>query len=218
MVVRYAVNDLPDIAFVNGIATVEDPSPELLQELLRIFDAELTAGGLPLDDAFEPGMERGVVEDALRAEGLAAPEEVLVWFGWHNGSANRGQPIPNLLPVSLQDALKIYHAITDEKPPEGDDNDAWYASAGPGWLRLGAETLDMAIDCRSAGESPLLRQPSYDFEEGSGKHQARSLCTWVVWRILALRNGAYGRFSTSESAWEFHPNLIDPTQLEADFR
>ena len=212
------MTELPDIAFVNGIATVQGASPELLHELLRVFDTELAAGGLPLADAFAPGLERGVVEDALHAEGLAAPEEAIVWFGWHNGSAVRGQPIPNLVPVSLHDAVRIYHAITDERPPAGDDPDAWYAFAGPGWLRLGAETLDVALDCRSASESSLLRQPSYDFEEESGKRQAKSLCTWVVWRILALRNGAYGHFSTSEWAWEFHPDLIDPTQVQADFR
>lgn len=215
---RLPVTGLPSIEFVSGIATVPDASPELLRELLKLLDAELAAGGLHLPSAFGPGMDEGAVEDALHAEGLAAPEEVVVWFGWHNGSAIRGQPLPNLYPGSLEQALKIYHAIVDEEPSEGDDPDAWYAYAGPGWLRLGAETLDLAIDCRTAAGPPLLRQPSYDFDEASGKRQARSLCTWVTWRILALRNGAYGRFSAAKQAWEFQPALVDPTQTRADFR
>ena len=140
-----------------------------------------------------------------------------MWFGWHNGSAFPGQPLPNIAPVSLQNALRIYHAITDDKAPEGDDPDGWYAYAGPGWLRLGAETLDVAVDCRTASHSPLVRQPNYDFEEASGRGQARSLCTWAIWRVLGLRNDAYGRFSASERGWEFHPDRMDATQLRAGF-
>lgn len=210
------MTDLPTIEFIDGIATAQRSSSEMLRELLGVLDHELERRGLPVKSSMRDGLAPSAVEDAFNVAGLSAPEEVIIWFGWHNGSRIKGQPLPNLYPVSLEEAMKI-HALM-QQVPEAEDPNEWSAFAGHGWLRLGSETLDVAIDCRTPAELPLLRQPSFDFDEQTGQRQARSLCTWVTWRIQGLRNGAYGQFSPEQGSWAFDPGLVDRTQLQADFR
>jgi hypothetical protein len=210
------VTELPSIEFVDGVARARGSSPTLLRELLELLDRELGAAGVAVEAAFNPGLPRDAVEKALHSAGLAVPEEVVVWFGWHNGAADGpGQPIPNFYPVPLTAALSI-HTIWDQAP-EGEDPDAWALFAGKGWLRLGADNFSVAVDCRTADDPPLIRQPTYDFDLASGRHQAVSLCTWVTWRILGLRNGAYGRFPLEPAASDYDPSLLDTSQLRADF-
>jgi hypothetical protein len=153
----------------------------------------------------------------LHDAGLEAPEEVLVWFEWHNGSGIIGQALPNMAPATLESAIAIHHQVSSMVLSGEEDPEPYWAYAGPGWLRLGIDNLNVAVDCRSATTPVRLRQPSFDFDSSTGRGQAVSLCTWIAWRIAGLRAGAYGRFQPEFRLWEFHPELLSQSQLLADF-
>jgi hypothetical protein len=53
-----------------------------LEERLRTF-------GAPIIDAFRPAADTDYIKETLAREGLAAHEDVLAWFGWHDGALER---------------------------------------------------------------------------------------------------------------------------------
>lgn len=48
--------------------------------------------GAPIAEAFSPGLPGGEVRAVLDAEGLQAPEDVVAWWGWHNGAVLSDAP------------------------------------------------------------------------------------------------------------------------------
>jgi hypothetical protein len=60
-------------------------STELQRSLVRLEQA-LRDHGAPIAQAFRPGLPPGDVAEALRAEGLAPHDDVIAWFGWHDGA------------------------------------------------------------------------------------------------------------------------------------
>lgn len=211
------MNELPEITFVHGAATVASPSIELLETLLKTYDDELRRGGVDVDTALRPGLPREDIVRALHAAGLSAPEELICWFAWHNGGRH-GQQFPNLAPASLESAIGVQRMIARTPIDRGMDPDGFWGHAGLGWLRLGIDSDDVAVYCGAdASDIVDLRQPGYD-DDQSGRCRAVSLCTWVAWRIIGIRNGAYGRYDASRGGWDFHPELVDSTQRRAGFR
>lgn len=53
-----------------------------LEERLRAF-------GAPIADTFLPGADPAYVEETLAHEELAVHDDVLTWFGWHDGARER---------------------------------------------------------------------------------------------------------------------------------
>jgi hypothetical protein len=211
--------ELPEIIFADGVATIESPSPELLRQLLNVLETELVRAGVNVSEELAPGIPSDQAKHLLESAGFGAPEEALVWYGWHNGSAQGRQAVPNILLVRLDEAIDANRTIVATEVDAGEDPEAYWAHAGPGWLRLGGDNYDPAIYCGPDATGPLhLRQPNFEDDDGSGKWHARSLCTWVIWRIIGIRNGAYGRYSEATREWGHHPELLDPSQLRADIR
>ena len=60
-------------------------STELQRSLERLEQA-LCDYGAPIVQAFRPGLAPDAVSGALRAEGLAPHDDVVTWFGWHDGA------------------------------------------------------------------------------------------------------------------------------------
>ena len=60
-------------------------SPELLRLLLRLED-RLRKFDAPIADAFRPGADEDDIRQALDSEGLVAHDDVLAWWGWHDGA------------------------------------------------------------------------------------------------------------------------------------
>lgn len=84
----------------------------LTEEHLERFEEALRRAGAPFVDHLRPGLTPDQVR-ALTApfEGLSLPQELLTWFGWHNGASDRGVLSPKRLYLSLQEVLEDHLAL-----------------------------------------------------------------------------------------------------------
>lgn len=76
---------------------------------LGAFEAALRRAGAPVVDCMEPGLTL----DQARAltgpfEGISLPQELLTWFGWHNGAREQADLSPKRMYLSLQEVLEDY--------------------------------------------------------------------------------------------------------------
>ena len=185
-------------------------SPVLLAELLIAYEAALIAAGAP-KPSFQPGLSRADIVGRLGAAGLGAPEELVVWFEWHDGEivvdgANYVSPTASLL--SLENALSRQSHWTD------DEDENWGVPLG--WLPLVNANFGPAIDCMGdPRDLPRLRYRNEEF----GDHEncrAVSLCTLVAWWIFAIENGAHVR-DPATGVWGGSSRRSHATQIEAGF-
>ena len=156
---------------------VEGASPELLRELLEQYEEKLVALGAPVRETMLPGIGRDEVESKLALRGLACPDEIAVWFGWHNGYNRAGMRhpgIPLIFNASLDRSLKAYDDSTREFAL------AWekginYASlaygATEGWLRLQGISDAIAVECVNPGaEPPRVIFANSEFTDPDAQH------------------------------------------------
>ena len=88
-------------------------SPELLRRLLIQIEGTINEMGVNIDAWFQPGLAEDEVRGRLEEVGLECPDELVVWFGWHNGYRTSGLPaggpaFPNFLMGTLDDATARY--------------------------------------------------------------------------------------------------------------
>ena len=165
--------------------TVQGASAEMLAELLRAYDFELSKRSFPVTDAFMPGLSRSEIQDALEAEGLTPPEELLVWWSWHNGvrlDVSTGWRRPQM---SLGRALGM--RAEDDLGLEPHQWD-------PAYIRVAGEGTksSIAVSCSPVSPPPLVRAAAPEFGGTQGATNGRqviSLCTPVTWWLLALAKG-----------------------------
>jgi Mg-chelatase subunit ChlD len=121
----------------DGIPLRENVRGAPLRAPLEELQDRLTAFGAPIVDAFRPGASPERIRAALDAEGLRPHEDVVTWFGWHDGAGGGEvaddysgpgiyfRPENTLVGpwhvVSLDDALRIrrwWRAAAREQVPE----------------------------------------------------------------------------------------------------
>jgi hypothetical protein len=175
---------LPSTFLTPAGFTVEGASAELLEELLATYDRESIARGVPVLDAYAPGIARAEIEDSLAELGLVAPEELIIWWGWHDGRMPGAKPISRIDPIGLSTSIEFYNS---ESLGDGTD-DEWNAD----WLRIGGDGVNgMAISCHPNSAPPLIRY--VDWEYGTNEvgidQQVVSLCTPVTWWLTAIAEG-----------------------------
>jgi hypothetical protein len=144
---------------------------------------------------------------------LACPDEIVVWFGWHNGvrlvNGRRWGGIPLFLPHSLDESLHIYdlnRAELERAYEEGVDYELATYGAGEGWIQLDPLSESIAVECISSGpQPPRVRWANADFADPyfSGKFRAVSLCTVVSSWIESAGRGAFS-WIQSEHRWQVH--------------
>jgi hypothetical protein len=183
---------LPDTIGTPAGPSVEGASSELLGELLQELESELREVGVPVDTAFRSGASAPQLRAAFASIGIAVPDEIVVWFGWHDG-VNR--PIGNrVLPIfemwSSEDAIRNY--VNPKGAPKGSESWQW----NPEWLHFVGDNNGIAVSCGGNLEAtPRIRRISAGLEWGTQAddtlHQVVSLCTPVTWWIESLRNGWY---------------------------
>lgn len=194
-------------------------SERLLGQLLLELEEEMARSGAPLTAS--QGLSEDEVRAGLSSIQLQPPPELLVWFGWHNGStaqATRGSTphLPNFSIASLSDAIERYRAtVQDFTPPEGLDPDFFDSGAGAGWLRLGRSNIGLAVECNTLS-APRIHFATEDFNEAPANYRAVSLCTFVGWRIYGLRSGAY-RWNAHSQNWVTDVSRLHETQVTAAF-
>lgn len=186
---------------------LESASPALLAELLASYESRLKALGIPLDDWLAPGLPEKAVRTELGRVGLVAPDELVVWFGWHNGrSPNVPREVsvhalPDFPPLSLSEAVNGYvrdvlHFEAPSVLPGQDPVRDEYFQFGvtQGWMRLIDSVYGCAIECvDSPAQVPRLRSANEDFFDSApeGFYQAVSLCTLVSWWLESIDSGAF---------------------------
>jgi hypothetical protein len=60
-----------------------------LRPLLEELERQLRQYGAPVVEAFRPGAPAERVRAELEADGLRAHEDLVAWWGWHDGAAGR---------------------------------------------------------------------------------------------------------------------------------
>jgi hypothetical protein len=175
-------------------------SPDLLQTLLIRYEEVLTSLGGPVADTMNPGLGSFEVEIKLRSRGLSCPDELLVWFGWHNGVMLEGlrtAGIPGLFPAGLDACLAAYDQSRSELEDYVEldlDYESLAYGATEGWLRLQSISESIAVECARDGASPpRTRWANLDFTDPTyaGRFRAVSLCTTVARWIESAEAGAF---------------------------
>jgi hypothetical protein len=169
--------------------------------------------GAPIDRWLAPGIGADEVRQKLVEVGLVAPDELLVWFGWHNGLA-RARPgeypelaLPNFVPASIDFAIRRYvDMVLNVAIPPGEPRDSFMFGAGEGWLRIVGSLRGCAVDCsgKTPPESPpRIRSADDQFDEDDPDKlgQAVSLCTYVTWWLDRLHSGSIA-WNVAEQRWD----------------
>jgi hypothetical protein len=194
--------------------TVEGASPALLRELLQDFEIELRNQKVPVDQWLQPGAEPAAVRAEFSERGLFAPEEAVVWFGWHNGR----REVPGseqALPMFTAESLGYLRAdwLDADRITRGYEEWDW----NPNWVQIIGDQVGVAVCCADdPANPPLVRAITADGVEGTQEwqtdHQVVSLCTPVTWWIDSLRRGWY-RWDPKTEEW--HRDLADQPLITA---
>jgi len=187
---------LPEIITTPEGFSVEGASPDLLRELLDRFASTTARLGAPIEDYLNPGISEAEIEDSLGKVGLVPPDELVAWWGWHNGTAP-GRNLPLSLDLrSLEISLELYR-----RQIFGPNQWEWQRS----WIPIvGNDPAGIAIDCSAPRDRPPLVRPvngSIGTHPDDSDRQAVSLCTVVTWWLLARENG-WTYVSADKNFWD----------------
>ena len=144
-----------------------------LERSLERLERALRDYGAPIGRAFRPGLDPDVVSEALRAEGLAPHDDVIAWFGWHDG-ADVAPPHCNdngdVIRYGGEAVLVGPWSVFELRRALGDRREALDAQAADiarfgtgaasfaaGWLPLATSdgAGELCIDTTAAGPAPL---------------------------------------------------------------
>ena len=165
--------------------------------------------GVDLDSVLAPGIGPDEVRRGFGSIGLVAPEELIVWYGWHNGvrltpgDKYVGLP-PFVVQANLDWSISNYRYQVSEGIPAG----VWAEN----WFCMESDRGLAAYCSGNATDLPLLRREQveeYDFLDASIAHQIVSLCTMVSWWIEALSIGAVRPIhDRGRPAWAYQGDLL----------
>ncbi len=181
-----------------------------LPDLLDRYTALWTELGCPRASLLRPGLPAERVRQALAAEGLSAHQEIVDWYGWHDGTELAGGastvtlPPPRLWVFNLAEAVAERRALVEfaaqmsadirhDDPDAGPEYplilaDYWWR---PTWLPIarGGGSDRLAIDL-SVDDAPGLRYWAADSPDLAQELAAPSLTALVAHWIAALESGA----------------------------
>jgi hypothetical protein len=187
--------------------SVEGASAELLAHLLDIFESELRRQGVPVDAYLRPGAQASEVRETFERNNLNAPDEVLVWFGWHDGPV-RSTASHLVLPMFMSWSVAEVDTMRNSPgaQPFGLEDWQW----NPSWVQIMGDQNGLAVRCdNEPSAAPLVRgllSGQYGTQPDVTRRQVVSLCTPVTWWIDALQHGWY-RWVVSANAWETDHSL-----------
>lgn len=207
------MSKLPNITTTSDGPRADGASPQLLAELLEQCEKEFISAGVPLDRWLAPGIGAEEVNQKLAEVGLIAPDELLVWFGWHNGLTTptpgeiAERALPNFVPASIDLTIRRYKdLVLNFEPPYMNDIPLKYFTfgAGEGWLRIEDDSRGCAVDCSGKyppSDAPRIRYASEQFYETGAEtlFRAVSLCTRVTWMLDSFHSGAFNW--NAETQW-----------------
>lgn len=175
---------------------IEGAGPQLLADLLEEYENILRATSPAIANSLLPGRDREEIVRLFAVVDLQPPEELLVWWSWHDGSV---PGIPTGIrnwPMSLKDSLDLRREDTF-----GSD----FGQSRPEWIRVAGEANgSLSVSC-GLEVPPLVRRVS-TFSFGTQPHeidnQVVSLCTPIAWWLQAHENG-WIAFDPSAEIWKW---------------
>lgn len=195
--------ELPETIGTSHGPSVDGASPALLQELLEAFQDALAHQGVPVERFLSPGTSPERVRSRLNDIGLRAPDELVAWFGWHDGPKRMpgsASVLPRFLFWSLDEAISMH--VSPRGQPKGTEDWQW----NPAWLQIMGDGNGLAIHCaEDPTEPPLVRALTMDGEYGTQPkktlRQVVSLCTPVAWWTEAVSENWY-RWDAKSQLWD----------------
>ena len=130
------------------------PDVQLLSpDILTRFESLLRSRNVKIVDAWAPGLSDAQIDDIIGPAGLQMPEEVRVWWRWHNG-VRPGSPPDHWMIVPGRDLLRLQDAVDTYS----------YVGRGDGLLKPFSEKPHIYVACRATGKVPApVYYETYDF-------------------------------------------------------
>jgi hypothetical protein len=234
--VREAMSEYPP-EIVEGPSgpTASGSSPVLLEALLASLDKLLFEREVPTEDLLMPGAQGYEIAEELAPLALKPNAELLVWWGWHNGTQLqedgrrvRGLALPGFAMGGVHDATRNYRRFlgvidgpSSRSLSVNREREVEYADVGggTGWLPLGRFGDGMLIECAGDPEAPPMlhsSDPEFRFPDSENYMRAQSLCTIVTWWIEEISAGGW-TWDPANSVWNGHTGLQSPTRKRALF-
>ncbi len=177
--------NLPDTLPTDDGPIVEGAGAALLRDLLSAFDEETERRGGSNKEQLQDGLSEDEIRTALGAIGLTPPDELVVWWGWHNGIRPGKQSQSRWEQRRLDDSVQIYRQQL-LGTGVGEWNPNWLRFAGPhtnhGW----------SVSCAPDGFPPLVRATDpveATTQPEETRFQVVSLCTPVTWWLTGITEG-----------------------------
>jgi hypothetical protein len=177
--------------------------PDRLASLLREFESLVDGASSPA--RLNPGLAEGEVQQQFAAAGLTCPEELVVWFGWHNGypANDRGASFttPSIRTESLEFLLSRGMV----------NNTSWMSMGnGPGQIVVDTGTPRGELLRVAHLEEDLPFYPGIKEDDLDGR--TASLSTLVAWWIIGVKQGGY---LWDGNGWDGRIPLMAKTQQES---
>ncbi|GLY20105.1 hypothetical protein Kisp01_71190 [Kineosporia sp. NBRC 101677] len=180
-----------------------------LPDLLKRLEAEWERHDLPIARELRPGLPRDHVRGRLDQYGLAAPDEILDWWSWHDGGSLSGRL------MTPWHEIRTFAECCDLYEMHGEAHD-WAESSEPPSYSLslfpvittgagGCVTVDTAAKIGEASVSYRYKEVS----DAPKEWRMGSLAELVdIWISLFASN--------SWSKSQEHPRAIDSSLSDAD--
>ncbi len=183
------MTELPKTIHTPDGLSVEGASPELLISLLGEYESALEGLRPGCAEAFRPGLPADAIISRFAPLGYVPNDEVIAWWGWHDGLHDSDLNPPGVTPFRLDAAvdlvLKMHRGVV--RPPDW-LFDTWH----PAWIPFDY-TATLAIRGDSAQVPPPVRPQQPEMgdhtQDAPAPAQVISLCTPVTWWITAIREG-----------------------------
>lgn len=191
------------------------PSPDRLHlDQLKTLERLLSEQEAPVVRRFRPPASREVFEVIEVEFGLRVPNELALWWKWHDGTdvklhekAAKASIGPLFEFLGAEEALNITRksrGLAEDIDP--DEPEAYWR---PTWLAIGSDGR-VACDLAVGLDAPLaVLNVDYHKAAYPGVVGARSLGEMVRWWIEALETGAW-RYDDEHDRWERRSELVDP--------
>ena len=205
------------VVTADGHLTTDTTGPVELKRLLSLFESEMGRAGWD-GRGQAPGQSRTKIVDAFGRVGLIPPEELIVYFEWHDSVMGQedgswfGPVYPGFSPERMDWCLEGYQNDLAANLDLG--------SVEPNWLLL-EEGSGYAVHCgRDPQQAPeVLYVSEADPIEGRrNKPRMLSMCTLVEGWISLIRAGVY---YWQDNGWRANPSrasAVEPSEALELFR
>jgi hypothetical protein len=179
--------------------------------LLNRFEDAVRATGAGVAGLLAPGISEAQVRAELAVIGMEPAQELVTWFGWHNGLTTAHPEttgdgcLLRWCPLSLRESIDEW-----QRMPRGPELWQWK----PTWLPIGlfGGPQRLAVDCTPPqARLATVREavPEFGYFDESQVPSVTGFATVVGWWLEALEQGWY-TFVPEANAWDWPRRMEMP--------